>query len=91
MLVQLMMATSMLASNGVCLTGLWEITEETEYSGYFRKGSRSLVMDAIPAELPRSFAANCERWRWSVAFSPPLSFRAVTVAIRPLLKVARAL
>jgi hypothetical protein len=29
--------------NGVCLTGLWEITEETEYSGYFRKGSRGLV------------------------------------------------
>jgi hypothetical protein len=29
--------------NGVCLTGLWEITEETEYSGYFREGSRGLV------------------------------------------------
>ncbi|MGH6794246.1 MAG: hypothetical protein ACREDD_07980 [Methylocella sp.] len=31
-------------SNGVCLTGLWEITEETEYSGYFRGGSRGLVI-----------------------------------------------
>ncbi|MGH6812568.1 MAG: hypothetical protein ACREDM_09545 [Methylocella sp.] len=31
-------------SNGVCLTGLWEITEETEYSGYFRGGSRGLVV-----------------------------------------------
>ncbi|WOJ88309.1 hypothetical protein RZS28_10690 [Methylocapsa polymorpha] len=30
--------------NGVCLTGLWEITEETEYSGYFRKGSQALVV-----------------------------------------------
>jgi hypothetical protein len=30
--------------NGVCLTGLWEITEETEYSGYFRKGSRALII-----------------------------------------------
>jgi len=30
--------------NGVCLTGLWEITEETEYSGYFRKGSEALVI-----------------------------------------------
>jgi hypothetical protein len=29
--------------NGVCLTGLWEITEENEYSGYFRKGSSGLV------------------------------------------------
>ena len=30
--------------NGVCLTGLWDITEETEYSGYFRKGSRALII-----------------------------------------------
>jgi hypothetical protein len=30
--------------NGVCLTGLWEITEETEYSGYFRKGSQALII-----------------------------------------------
>lgn len=30
--------------NGICLTGLWVITEETSYSGYFRKGSRGLVI-----------------------------------------------
>jgi hypothetical protein len=30
--------------NGVCLTGLWEITEETEYSGHFRKGSQALII-----------------------------------------------
>jgi hypothetical protein len=30
--------------NGVCLTGWWEITEETGYSGYFRKGSKALVV-----------------------------------------------
>jgi hypothetical protein len=30
--------------NGVCLTGLWEITEATPYSGYFREGSRGLVI-----------------------------------------------
>lgn len=34
----------MIHPNGVCLTGLWEITEETNYSGYFRKGSRALVI-----------------------------------------------
>ena len=34
----------LLHPNGVCLTGLWEITEETAYSGYFRKGSRALVV-----------------------------------------------
>jgi hypothetical protein len=30
--------------NGVCLTGLWEITEDTGYSGYFSKGSRALIV-----------------------------------------------
>ena len=30
--------------NGVCLTGVWEITEDSEYSGYFRKGSRALTI-----------------------------------------------
>jgi hypothetical protein len=33
----------LLHPNGVCLTGLWEITEETDYSGYFKKGSRALM------------------------------------------------
>ena len=30
--------------NGVCMIGLWEITEETDYSGYFRQGSRALTV-----------------------------------------------
>jgi hypothetical protein len=30
--------------NGICLTGLWEISQETQYSGYFRAGSRALVI-----------------------------------------------
>jgi hypothetical protein len=30
--------------NGICLTGLWEISEETHYSGYFRKDSRALLI-----------------------------------------------
>src|SRR5690348_15370639 len=34
----------LLHPNGVCLTGRWEITEDTEYSGYFRKGSIALVV-----------------------------------------------
>jgi hypothetical protein len=34
----------LLHPNGVCLTGLWEITEETGYSGYFRSGSQALVV-----------------------------------------------
>jgi len=34
----------LLHPNGVCLTGLWEITEETGYSGYFRQGNQALVV-----------------------------------------------
>jgi hypothetical protein len=30
--------------NGVCLTGLWQISEQTDYSGYFEKGSAALVI-----------------------------------------------
>ena len=30
--------------NGVCLTGIWHVTEENEFSGYFKRGSRGLVI-----------------------------------------------
>ena len=30
--------------NGICLTGVWEITEPTPYSGYFSQGSKALVV-----------------------------------------------
>lgn len=34
----------LLHPNGICLTGLWEITEKTEYSGYFGQASRALII-----------------------------------------------
>lgn len=34
----------LLHKNAICLTGTWEITEETPYTGYFRKGSRGLLV-----------------------------------------------
>ena len=37
----------LLHPNGVCLTGRWEITEETDYSGYFRTGSQALVIGRL--------------------------------------------
>ena len=30
--------------HGVCVTGVWEVTESTSYSGYFRNGARGLVI-----------------------------------------------
>ena len=34
----------LLHPNGVCLTGRWEITEDSGYSGYFQKGSQALAV-----------------------------------------------
>jgi hypothetical protein len=34
----------LLHTNGICMTGLWEVTEDTPYTGYFRKGSRGLII-----------------------------------------------
>jgi hypothetical protein len=34
----------LLHPNGICLTGVWEITEDTPYSGHFRKASRALLI-----------------------------------------------
>lgn len=33
-----------LAPNGICVQGTWEITEENPYSGYFKNGSKGLFM-----------------------------------------------
>ena len=35
--------------NGVCVTGMWEITEDNPYSGYFKKGKRGLAVARISA------------------------------------------
>lgn len=34
----------LLHANGICMTGLWEVTADTPYTGYFRKGSRGLII-----------------------------------------------
>lgn len=33
--------------HGVCVTGRWEVTEDSPYSGYFQQGSRGLVIARI--------------------------------------------
>ena len=41
--------------SGICMTGVWEITEETPYSGYFARGSRGLMIArySVSATEPR--------------------------------------
>jgi hypothetical protein len=33
-----------LSPNGICVLGMWEVTEETQYTGYFKKGARGLFI-----------------------------------------------
>ena len=49
-------------TNGVALTGTWEISEDNEFSGYFKKGSKGLIISriscgssAIMQGTPRAF------------------------------------
>lgn len=34
----------LLHSNGICMKGTWDITRENPYSGYFKKGSKALII-----------------------------------------------
>jgi hypothetical protein len=37
--------------NGICLAGTWNVTDETPYTGYFRKGSRGLFIGRASTAL----------------------------------------
>ncbi len=40
-----------LHANGICLTGEWNITNNNEYTGYFKKGSRGLFLGRASVTL----------------------------------------
>jgi len=39
-----------IAPNGICVLGTWEITEDNPYTGYFRKGSRGLTVGRFSSD-----------------------------------------
>jgi hypothetical protein len=39
-----------IAPNGICVLGTWEITEDNPYTGYFRKGSRGLTIGRFSSD-----------------------------------------
>jgi len=39
-----------LAPNGICALGTWEITADTPYTGYFQKGSKGLTIGRISSD-----------------------------------------
>ncbi len=47
-------------ANGVCLNGVWEITEDSDYSGYFKKGSKGLFISRISCGTE---AVSCGHYR----------------------------
>jgi len=40
--------------NGVCLKGIWEITQENPYSGYFKKESKALIIARASSALSKT-------------------------------------
>ncbi|MGE3704849.1 MAG: hypothetical protein AB7I13_06220 [Vicinamibacterales bacterium] len=39
-----------IAPNGICVLGTWEITEQNMYTGYFRKGSKGLTVGRFSSD-----------------------------------------
>ena len=39
-----------LAPNGICVLGTWEITEDTPYTGYFKKGAKGLTIGRLSTD-----------------------------------------
>jgi hypothetical protein len=54
--------------NGVCVTGRWEITEETEYSGYFRKGSEALLVGRYSTCYSETRRGHTRSLAWPVSY-----------------------
>ncbi len=50
-----------LHSNGICLTGYWEITEPSEYTGYFAQGKKALTIVRASAALSNTRTDNGKR------------------------------
>jgi hypothetical protein len=44
----------LLRPNGVCAFGVWEISEDNPYTGYFQKGSRGLAIARISAGVTKT-------------------------------------
>jgi hypothetical protein len=40
--------------NGICFRGFWEITESNPYSGYFKQGSKALIIARASSALSRT-------------------------------------
>ena len=39
-----------IAPNGICVTGEWEITEDNPFTGYFKKGSKGLIIGRVSSD-----------------------------------------
>jgi hypothetical protein len=50
--------------NGICLTGLWEISEDTIYSGYSKSTVERWWSGATPPAVRRHVVARSGRYHW---------------------------
>ncbi len=62
----------LLHPNGICLAGLWEITEDNPYTGYFRPGSTALVIARASVALSETRRGELRAFGFAAKLFPTL-------------------
>ncbi len=50
--------TKLIRPNGICMTGVWRMTEDSPYTGYFRKGKEALIIARASVGLSETTRAS---------------------------------
>src|SRR5262249_51413507 len=64
--------------NGICFAGVWTITEETPYTGYFRKGSQGLFVGRASTALTATEQGSFRAFGFAGKIFPTMDPDAVT-------------
>ena len=63
----------LLHANGICLSGTWNITEESEYTGYFKKNKKALVIARASTGLSETKSGNYRLLGLAIKLFPTLN------------------
>jgi hypothetical protein len=61
-----------LAPNGICVLGTWEITEDNIYSGYFKKGSKGLTIGRFSSDGSETLRGQRRSWSLGMKIYPTM-------------------
>lgn len=59
--------------NGICFKGVWEITSANKYSGYFKKGSRALIIVRASSALSNTKSGKLRSFGFAGKIFPTMS------------------